>query len=207
MGSRGGSRLSSRRSSPRVLRAHDLGSLVSIVALERVWTTGDPDLLDRLVGNLVSNAIRHNIAGGRIEVVTRSGGRTRLSLRRQHRAADPGRRDRASLPALPAALVPCPRSGRWARGWPRPGPGNCRRPRRGARRAGPARRRPQDRRRLPRVPPGTRRLGAEGRNAPRLTAQRALAGAASAALTVGAHLWISSSSRVVRPHTGVLRGR
>lgn len=53
-----------------VLRAHDLGSLVSDVALERVWTTGDPDLLERLVGNLVSNAIRHNIVGGRIEVVT-----------------------------------------------------------------------------------------------------------------------------------------
>jgi signal transduction histidine kinase len=53
-----------------VLRAHDLSSLGSVVALERVWTTGDPDLLERLVGNLVSNAIRHNIVGGRIEVTT-----------------------------------------------------------------------------------------------------------------------------------------
>jgi signal transduction histidine kinase len=52
------------------LREHDLGSLGSVVVLERAWTTGDPDLLERLVGNLVSNAIRHNIVGGRIEVVT-----------------------------------------------------------------------------------------------------------------------------------------
>ena len=52
------------------LREHDLGSLGSVVVLERAWTTGDPDLLERLVGNLVSNEIRHNIVGGRIEVVT-----------------------------------------------------------------------------------------------------------------------------------------
>jgi signal transduction histidine kinase len=53
-----------------VLRAHDLASLDSVVTLERVWTTGDPDLLERLVSNLVSNAIDHNIVGGRIEVAT-----------------------------------------------------------------------------------------------------------------------------------------
>jgi signal transduction histidine kinase len=53
-----------------VLRAHDLGTLGSFVALDPVWIVGDPDLLERLVQNLVSNAIRHNIAGGRVEVVT-----------------------------------------------------------------------------------------------------------------------------------------
>ena len=54
------------------LRAHDLSELEYVVALEPTPTTGDPALLDRLAANLVSNAIRHNIAGGRIEVATRS---------------------------------------------------------------------------------------------------------------------------------------
>jgi signal transduction histidine kinase len=53
-----------------VLRAHDPGKLQSVVSLERAWMSGDPDLLERLVANLVSNAIRHNIADGRIELAT-----------------------------------------------------------------------------------------------------------------------------------------
>jgi signal transduction histidine kinase len=63
------------------LRAHDLGELETVVALEQARTTGDPDLLDRLASNLVSNAIRHNIVGGRIEVATRAEpGRAVLSV-------------------------------------------------------------------------------------------------------------------------------
>jgi signal transduction histidine kinase len=54
------------------LRAHDPGALESIVALEPVWATGDADLLERLAANLVSNAIRHNVVGGRIEIATRA---------------------------------------------------------------------------------------------------------------------------------------
>jgi signal transduction histidine kinase len=57
----------------RALRAHDLGELERVVALEPAWTLGDPELLERLAANLVSNAIRHNIVGGRIEVATRAG--------------------------------------------------------------------------------------------------------------------------------------
>jgi signal transduction histidine kinase len=53
-----------------VLRAQDLGKLESVVLLERAWMSGDPDLVERLVANLVSNAIRHNVAGGRIELAT-----------------------------------------------------------------------------------------------------------------------------------------
>jgi signal transduction histidine kinase len=54
------------------LRAHDLGDLESVVVLEAVWTTGDPALIERLAANLISNATRHNVVGGRIEIATRA---------------------------------------------------------------------------------------------------------------------------------------
>jgi signal transduction histidine kinase len=63
------------------LEAHDLSGLERAVTLEPAWTTGDPALLERLVANLVSNAIRHNVAGGRIELATRAEpGRARLTV-------------------------------------------------------------------------------------------------------------------------------
>ncbi len=55
-----------------VLGAHDLSRLERVVVLEPAWTSGDPDLLERLAANLVSNAVRHNVVGGRIEVATRT---------------------------------------------------------------------------------------------------------------------------------------
>jgi signal transduction histidine kinase len=61
--------------------AHDLGELERVVVLEQAGTSGDPDLVERLVANLVSNAIRHNVAGGRIELSTRTeSGRAVLSV-------------------------------------------------------------------------------------------------------------------------------
>jgi len=54
------------------LRAHDPGGLDRVVVLGPAWTSGDPDLFERLAANLVSNAIRHNVVGGRIEVATRT---------------------------------------------------------------------------------------------------------------------------------------
>jgi signal transduction histidine kinase len=63
------------------LRAHDPGGLETVVVLEPARTTGDPGLLERLAANLVSNAIRHNVVGGRIEVETRAeSGRAVLSV-------------------------------------------------------------------------------------------------------------------------------
>jgi signal transduction histidine kinase len=56
----------------QALRAHDLSEFESFVALEPAATTGDPDLVERLAANLFSNAIRHNVTGGRIEVTTRT---------------------------------------------------------------------------------------------------------------------------------------
>ena len=54
------------------LRVHELSEFETVVDLEPAQTTGDPDLLERLAVNLVSNAIRHNIVGGRIEIATRA---------------------------------------------------------------------------------------------------------------------------------------
>jgi signal transduction histidine kinase len=42
--------------------------------LEPALTMGDPGLLERLIGNLVENAIRHNLPDGWLRVTTRSGG-------------------------------------------------------------------------------------------------------------------------------------
>jgi signal transduction histidine kinase len=39
-------------------------------ALSRAQTSGDPRLGERLIANLVDNAIRHNVPGGRVEVTT-----------------------------------------------------------------------------------------------------------------------------------------
>jgi signal transduction histidine kinase len=54
------------------LRARDLSEFETVVTLEPSRTTGDPDLVERLAANLVSNATRHNVTGGRIEVETRT---------------------------------------------------------------------------------------------------------------------------------------
>jgi signal transduction histidine kinase len=53
-----------------VLRAHDHHRLRRTTALEPARTTGDPQLIARLVANLVANAVRHNIPGGLLDVAT-----------------------------------------------------------------------------------------------------------------------------------------
>jgi signal transduction histidine kinase len=44
-------------------------------ALVPAPAVGDPELVEILVANLVDNALRHNVSGGRVEVVTGPGGR------------------------------------------------------------------------------------------------------------------------------------
>jgi signal transduction histidine kinase len=44
-------------------------------------TVGDPALLERVVGNLMENAVRHNVDGGWIEVATGGGGPGTVELR------------------------------------------------------------------------------------------------------------------------------
>jgi signal transduction histidine kinase len=53
-----------------VLGAHDHHGLKRTVALEPARTAGDPQLIEHLVANLVANAVRHNIPGGRLDVAT-----------------------------------------------------------------------------------------------------------------------------------------
>ena len=52
--------------------AHESGALGVHIdeAIEPVTFDGDPLLTERLVANLVTNAVRHNVAGGRVEVQT-----------------------------------------------------------------------------------------------------------------------------------------
>jgi signal transduction histidine kinase len=54
------------------LRDQERPGLVCTATLEPARTTGDPQLVGRLVANLVSNAVRHNVAGGRVDVLTRT---------------------------------------------------------------------------------------------------------------------------------------
>jgi signal transduction histidine kinase len=53
-----------------VLRAQDPHGLEGTTTLELAPTTGDPQLVERLVANLVTNAVAHNIPGGRVDVAT-----------------------------------------------------------------------------------------------------------------------------------------
>jgi len=54
-------------------------------------TRGDPELLDRLVGNLVENAVRHNVDGGWVAVGTGTeAGRAVLTVRNSGPVVDPG---------------------------------------------------------------------------------------------------------------------
>jgi signal transduction histidine kinase len=52
------------------LRAHDRNGLATTTSLELARTTGDPHLIERLVANLVANAVAHNRPGGRLDIVT-----------------------------------------------------------------------------------------------------------------------------------------
>ncbi|WP_217369979.1 sensor histidine kinase [Nonomuraea antri] len=54
----------------RVVRATSTGDLLLQSTLSSALASGDPALIERLVANLVDNAVRYNVAGGRVEIVT-----------------------------------------------------------------------------------------------------------------------------------------
>lgn len=54
----------------QVLQTHAHPGLTSSTTLEPARTAGDPLLIERLVANLIDNAIHHNIPDGRLDVVT-----------------------------------------------------------------------------------------------------------------------------------------
>lgn len=64
-----------------VLRVEGRHDLTTTTALERAPTAGDPPLLERLVANLISNAIRHNRPGGLVGIATcQAAGRATLTI-------------------------------------------------------------------------------------------------------------------------------
>jgi len=82
-----------------VLRDHDRRSLTTVLTLAPARTTGDRALVERLAANLVVNAIRHNVSGGRIEVATRSeSGRAVLSIANTGRRIPAGELQRIFRP-------------------------------------------------------------------------------------------------------------
>ena len=61
--------------------------------------TGDPRLAESLVANLVDNAVRHNVADGRVEVATRTdGGRAVITVRNTGKPVSAGEVDRLFQP-------------------------------------------------------------------------------------------------------------
>jgi signal transduction histidine kinase len=65
-------------------------------ALSPAWTRGQPDLIQRMIGNLLENGIRHNVPEGFLEVSTRViGARALLAVRNGGPVIDPA--DAATL--------------------------------------------------------------------------------------------------------------
>jgi signal transduction histidine kinase len=56
------------------ISAVDPGDLMFVTNVERARTTGDARLVERLVANLVSNAVHHNVARGEVTVTTHDRG-------------------------------------------------------------------------------------------------------------------------------------
>ena len=73
-----------------LLGDRDLGGLTVRSILQSAPISGDPALIERLVDNLVGNAVRHNRPGGWIEVTTRQSGATAW-FTVENTTADPAR--------------------------------------------------------------------------------------------------------------------
>lgn len=75
------------------------GDLNVVTSLAAAPATGDPALAQRLVANLVDNAVRYNVPGGRIEVRTETAGdRVAVSVSNTGPVVSPGEVDRLFEP-------------------------------------------------------------------------------------------------------------
>ena len=79
-------------------------------------TVGDPVLLERVVQNLVDNAVAYNVPDGTVWVRTRTTGVAGRAGRGEHRPGGPGVRGAEAVRAVPPAPVP-DRLGPAAQGW------------------------------------------------------------------------------------------
>ena len=74
-----------------VLPTVDNGGLTITTTLQPAGTSGDPRLLERLVANLVGNAVHHNVPSGRVDVATSTAaGRAVLTVANTGPAIPPG---------------------------------------------------------------------------------------------------------------------
>jgi signal transduction histidine kinase len=83
----------------RVLRPRRAAGLTVDTALAAAPASGDPRLVESLVANLVDNALRHNVPGGRVEVTTATvEGRARIAVRNSGPVVPPAQVDRLFEP-------------------------------------------------------------------------------------------------------------
>jgi signal transduction histidine kinase len=79
--------------------AADHDGLALRTTIEPAHTTGNPRLVERLVANLLSNAIHHNVEGGSVDLATESrGGRAILTVRNTGPTIPAGELDRLFQP-------------------------------------------------------------------------------------------------------------
>jgi signal transduction histidine kinase len=82
-----------------VLRAHDHHPLKRLTTLKPAVTIGNPELVERLVTNLVENAVRYNIRNGQLDLATRtSAGRAVLAITNSGPVIPAGEVDRLFRP-------------------------------------------------------------------------------------------------------------
>jgi signal transduction histidine kinase len=82
-----------------VLLSRDSTGVTVETALEPAPASGEPRLVESLVANLVDNALRHNVSGGRVEVTTATvDGRARIVVRNSGPVVPPEEVDRLFEP-------------------------------------------------------------------------------------------------------------
>ena len=75
------------------------GQLQLTATLDPAPAAGDPGLAESLVSNLVDNALRHNVAGGQVEIRTgQAAGQAVISVRNTGPVIPPGEVDRLFQP-------------------------------------------------------------------------------------------------------------